>query len=201
MPVHEPTPVTADNEDPIEVQYHPEVSEGDVLPGDHDRVDVGADCRGEADEVARPSYRTWSGSYDGTSSSVTPTGTGAPPAVVKRAASMRTRSSGSAGLAGRGPAGGADDAHDRDRAGVRAGDPRDAQGRVRAESDAASRGEGRAGDRDVGVSGGERSIGRRLADGVKPPDRGVPPELKLLDTPLVVDDAKFLSRPTPTHPR
>ncbi len=81
--------MTGDSEDPNDdVQYHLEVSEGDVadavlLPGDPDRVDVVADCWDEAEEVARHrEYRTLTGSYDGTPVSVTSTGIGSPSAAI-----------------------------------------------------------------------------------------------------------------------
>ena len=71
-----------------EVQYHLELSEGDVegpvlLPGDPDRVEVIADCWETATEVARHrEYRTLRGSYDGESLAVTSTGIGSPSAAI-----------------------------------------------------------------------------------------------------------------------
>ena len=77
------------SEDPREdVQYHLEVSEGDVadsvlLPGDPGRVDVVTDCWESSEEVARHrEYRTATGTYDGIPISVTSTGIGSPSAAI-----------------------------------------------------------------------------------------------------------------------
>ncbi|WP_254841213.1 nucleoside phosphorylase [Natronomonas marina] len=81
--------MTGDSEDPNdEVQYHVELSEGDVegpvlLPGDPDRVEVIADCWDEFEERARHrEYRTLAGTYDGEPLAVTSTGIGSPSTAI-----------------------------------------------------------------------------------------------------------------------